>query len=366
MNDDELLYQLSISLIPGIGPRLAKKLISHSGSARDVFAEKAKALCKIEGINVNLARAIQHFSNFKGAEDELNFIRKNHIITRFFSDEDYPYRLKYCNDAPVLLFGKGNIDWNPQKSLSIVGTRRSSIYGERQCLKIVEDLASTGLSIISGMAYGIDIHAHRAAVKCHLPTLAIVAHGLDRLYPSIHKDVLDQMMENGGVITEFMSGSNPDRENFPKRNRIIAGFSDATLVVESGARGGSMISAEIAASYNRDVFALPGNIGSPMSEGCNYLIHTQKATLVRGARDIKKVMNWYDQKQRHPVQTTLFIDLNEDEQKIISLLHHKGGSTIDTISIEIGLPMSKTSVHLLNLEFKGLIISLPGKVYKVV
>ena len=226
-------------------------------------------------------------------------------------------------------------------------------------------LCKAGVSVVSGMAYGIDIHAHRAALKNNLSTIAIVAHGLDRLYPSIHRDVLAQMMEKGGVITEFMSGSNPDRENFPKRNRIIAGFSDATLVVESGARGGSMISAEIAASYNRDVFALPGNIGSPMSEGCNYLIHTQKATLVRGAKDIKKVMNWHEKEAKKPVQTTLFVELDEVEQKIISLLHHKGGCTIDTISIEIGFPVSKTSVHLLNLEFKGLIVSLPGKVYKV-
>jgi DNA processing protein len=248
----------------------------------------------------------------------------------------------------------------------VVGTRTASNYGKKQCDSIIQELASTRLSIVSGMAYGIDIHAHRAALKYNLPTLAVVAHGLDRLYPSVHKDTLDLMFENGGVITEFMSGSNPDRENFPKRNRIIAGFSDATLVVESGARGGSMISAEIAASYNRDVFAVPGNNGSRMSEGCNYLIHTQKATLVRGGKDIKKVMNWIDKRSADPVQTSLFTDLNEDERKLLSYLHHKGASTIDTISIEIGLPISKTSVHLLNLEFKGLIVSLPGKVYRTV
>lgn len=366
MNEDELLYQLSIMLIPGVGSHLSKQLISHCGKASQVFKEKANTLAKIEGIGENIARAIHHFSNFKESEDELKFIRKNNIITRFFSDEDFPLRLKHCSDGPILLFGKGNIDWNPKKALSVVGTRRASNYGKRQCEAIIEELASTRLSIISGMAYGIDIHAHRAALKYNLPTIAVVAHGLDRLYPSEHKDTLDLMFENGGVITEFMSGSNPDRENFPKRNRIIAGFSDATLVVESGAKGGSMISAEIAASYNRDVFAVPGNIGSRMSEGCNYLIHTQKASLVRGGKDIKKVMNWLDTLTAEPVQTTLFTDLNENEIKVLSYLHHKGACTIDAISIEVGLPMSKTSVHLLNLEFKGLVQSLPGKVYRVV
>jgi DNA processing protein len=366
MNEDELLYQLSIMLIPGVGSRNSKQLISHCGGASQVFKEKANTLAKIDGIGEIIARSIRHFSNFKEAEDEVKFIQKNNIITRFYNEDDFPFRLKHCIDGPILLFGKGNIEWNPKKALSVVGTRTASNYGRKQCESIIQELASTRLSIISGMAYGIDIHAHRAALKFNLPTVAVVAHGLDRLYPSVHKETLELMFENGGVITEFMSGSNPDRENFPKRNRIIAGFSDATLVVESGARGGSMISADIAASYNRDVFAVPGNNGSRMSEGCNYLIHTQKATLVRGGKDIKKVMNWMEKLPADPIQTTLFTDLNEDERKVLSYLHLKGACTIDTISIAIELPMSKTSVHLLNLEFKGLIQSLPGKVYKVV
>ena len=365
MNEEELLYQISITQIPGIGPRLAKQLIHHCGSAKAVFKEKFKALTMIDGISIHHASSIRSFRNFKLAEEEIQFIKKNKIETRFYKDDDFPFRLKFCTDAPILLFGKGNVEWNPKRALSIVGTRRMTHYGKNQCNKIIEELSPAKPNIISGMAYGVDICAHKAALKNNLPTVAVVANGLDRLYPSVHRNTLVKMLDRGGVITEFISGTNPDRENFPKRNRIIAGFSDATLVIESGAKGGSMITADIAASYSRDVFAVPGNNDSTFSEGCNYLIHTQKAGLIRNAKDIKKIMNWQDKKVSKLIQTSLFVDLNEDEKKLVTFLHQKGSIGIDDICIYMSFTMQKMSVMLLNLEFKGLVQSLPGKVYKV-
>lgn len=366
MNEEDLFNQIAITQVPGIGPRLAKQIIEHCGDAKTIFKEPMKNLIQIEGINHNLARRIRDFNQFSIAEKEMKFIQKHTITTRYYQDEDYPFRLKFCNDGPLLLFGKGNIEWNPKRSMSIVGTRRASNYGIKQCNSIIKDLKDSNLTIISGMAYGIDICAHRAAIKNAISTVAIVAHGLDRLYPAVHRNTLVEMMENGGVITEFLSGTKPDRENFPKRNRIIAGLSDATLVIESGAKGGSMITADIAASYNRDVFAIPGNNGSPMSEGCNYLIHCQKAGLIRNAADIIKIMNWRDKKKPTPRQTSLFVDLDEEEKNLVRFLHHSGTTTIDDICLRMQFPMSKTSVLLLNLEFKGLVQSLPGKVYQLV
>lgn len=365
MNEDELLYQISITQVPGIGPRLAKQLIHHCGSASFAFKDNLRSLSKIEGISYSIASSLRSFRNFKLAEEEIRFIEKNNIETRFYTDENFPFRLKFCSDAPILLFGKGNIDWNPKRALSVVGTRRMTSYGKKQCNEIINDLSTSKVSIISGMAYGVDICAHKAALKNNLPTLAVVAHGLDRIYPSVHRNTLVKMLDRGGMITEFISGTNPDRENFPKRNRIIAGLSDATLVIESGAKGGSMITADIAASYSRDVFAVPGNNGSIFSEGCNYLIHTQKASLLRNADDLKKIMNWQNKKSNKPIQTSLFVDLNEEEKKLITFLHLKGPVVIDDICINLSLPIQKTSVLLLNLEFKGMIESLPGKVYQV-
>lgn len=364
MNEDRLLYQISILQIPGVGSKLAKHLVNRCGSIEQVFKEPLKALAAIDGISENVARNIYNFRNFNIAEDEIRFIQKNNIKSRFFTDADFPFRLKFCSDAPILLFAKGNINWNPKRALSIVGTRRVSHYGKEQCASIIEGLSSTKATIISGMAYGVDITAHRLSLQYNLPTIAIVAHGLDRLYPAIHRNTLEKMLEHGGMVTEFLSGTNPDRENFPKRNRIIAGLSDASLVIESGIKGGSMITADIAGSYSRDVFAVPGNIGSTMSEGCNYLIHTQKATLIRGAKDIKKIMNWNEKRINRSVQLPLFNELNDDERKIISYLHENGPSNIDDICFNTQLSMSNTSVLLLNLEFNGLVKSLPGKVYQ--
>ena len=359
-----LLYQIGLTLLPGIGVKLAKNLVAYAGGVEAVFKQKAKSLAAIPGISQKIARSIVRQSVLSRAEKEVRFIEKNNIQTRFYLDDDYPNRLKYCDDNPVLLFGKGEIEWNPKRVISIVGTRNATAYGKKHVDEFVEGLKEAGVCIVSGMAYGIDIQAHRAAVRNNMSTIAVVGHGLDRLYPQVHNSTLRKMKKNGGVITEFLSGTIPDRENFPKRNRIIAGFSDATLVVESGKRGGSMITAELALSYSRDVFAVPGDLGREYSEGCNALIHTQKANLVRGVNDILKVMNWQAQEKKQ-VQITMFAELSDEEQTLLDILKAGSPVTIDDLSLRAGLSISKTSVNLLNLEFKGMIRSLPGKVYEL-
>lgn len=363
MKQTALQYQIGLTLLPGIGVKLAKNLVAYTGSVEGVFKQKIKALVTIPGINDNLAKAIANHTVLKRAEAEIKFIEKNNVQTRFYLDDDYPNRLKYCDDNPILLFAKGNFNWNPEKLIAIVGTRNATEYGYKYVKEFVEGLKDANPYIISGMAYGIDITAHKAALKNQLPTIAIVGHGLDRLYPALHKETLEKMMDNGGVITEFLSQTIPDRENFPKRNRIIAGLSDATLVVESGRKGGSIITAELALSYSRDVFAIPGNLENKFSIGCNSLIHTQKATLVRGPNDILKVMNWFPKRKKKTVQKSLFLELTETEQKIYDELKLNGSCPIDKLTVKIGLSMSKTSVNLLSLEFKGVIKTLPGKVY---
>ena len=364
MKQTSLLYQIALTLLPGIGPKLAKNLVAYSGSVEGVFKQKLKTLVTIPGINYKLAKAIENHSVLKRAEDEVNFVEKNKIQTRFYLDDDYPNRLKYCDDNPILLFAKGDFNWNPEKSIAVIGTRNATKYGYKHTCNFIEGLKETKAYIVSGMAYGIDITAHREALKQNLPTLAVVAHGLDRLYPAVHQSTLDKMLANhGGIITEFLSGTKPDRENFPKRNRIIAGLTDATLVVESGKKGGSIITAELALSYSRDVFAIPGNIENKFSLGCNGLIHTQKATLVRGPQDLLKVMNWFTKRKKKTIQKSLFVELNETEQLIYDELKLNGSTTIDKLTLKIGLTMSKTSIGLLNLEFKGVVKTLPGKVY---
>ena len=365
MKQTSLLYQIGLTLLPGIGVKLAKNLVAYTGSVEGVFKQNIKTLSSIPGINYNLAKAISKQTVLKRAEEEINFIVKNKIQTRFYLDDDYPNRLKYCDDSPILLFAEGNFNLNPEKLIAIVGTRNATEYGYKHTREFVEGLKETNAYIVSGMAYGIDITAHREALKQGLPTIAVVAHGLDRLYPSVHQSTFDKMLETGGVITEFLTQTIPDRENFPKRNRIIAGLTDATLVIESGRKGGSIITAELALSYSRDVFAIPGNIENKFSLGCNSLIHTQKATLVRNPNDILKVMNWFPKRKKKSVQKSLFIELSETEQLIYNELKANGPTAIDELTVKVGLSMSKTSVNLLNLEFNGVVITLPGKVYSL-
>jgi DNA processing protein len=361
----DLLYQISLTLIPGIGDVNGKKLIAYCGGVEAVFREKKSALLKIPGIGPTTLKSIINHSLLKEAEKEIAFIEKYNIQPIFYLDPNYPYRLKNCDDSPVMLYFKGTSNLNNQKILSIVGTRKISSYGKKMCKEIIEDLKDSGILIVSGLAYGVDTYAHKHSVANGLSTIGVLAHGLDRMYPASNRSLAEKMLGNGGLLTEFKSMSRPDRENFPKRNRIIAGVADAVLVIESARKGGAIITAEIANSYNRDVFAIPGRTTDVYSEGCNFLIKSHKASIIQSAKDISYLLGWDEKKSRKIKQTKIFIELKPDEQKIIDLLKEAESVGIDQICIKLNFPVSKVASILLNLEFEGLIECMPGKVYKL-
>lgn len=358
-----LLYQIAISLIPGIGDVNAKKLISYCGSAEAIFKESKKNLLKIPGMGISTVNSILSHNVLDRAEQEIEFIEKHHIVPLYFLDKEYPSRLKHCMDSPVMLFYQGNANLNATRVVSVVGTRRSTSYGREMCDQLIRDLAGPDMLVVSGLAYGIDTQAHRSAVEYEIPTVGILAHGLDRLYPAQNRSLAGKMLENGGLLSDYLSGTIPDRENFPKRNRIIAGMADALIVVESAKRGGALITANIANSYNRDVFAVPGKIGDIWSEGCNYLIKTNKAALIQSAADIRYIMNWDDVKKPGK-QAKLFRALNPEEEQVMEILKNGEAVGIDYIVMQSKLSNSKIAAILLSLEFDGMVSSLPGKMFK--
>lgn len=350
----------------GVGPVIAKNLISYCGSASAVFKAKKSTLLKIPEIGEVTAKAVLAFTDFKKAEDELKFIEKHKIKTLFYASPDYPYRLKSTPDCPVILYQLGNADLNAEKIIGIVGTRKPTEYGKQFCEKLLEDLSGTGATIISGMAYGIDVCAHKAALKNDLPTVGVLAHGLDRLYPADHKKHVKPMMaSNGGLITEFLSGTNPDRENFPKRNRIVAGLCDALIVIETAQRGGSMITAELAWQYDRTLMALPGRTNDEKSTGCNFLIKTNKAEMIENSLDLVRSLGWDVESKLPPSQRSLPIDLSPEETLLWNMFKEKPMMEIDEIIGVSSLSSSQAALTLLDLEFKGLIKTLPGKRFQL-
>ncbi len=353
-------------MIPGVGDVNGKKLISYCGSPEAVFREKRKALMKIPGIGEATVSSILSQKVLERAEKEMAFIEKYNIQSLYYTDKEYPLRLRHCIDSPILLYYKGNANLNAEKVVGIVGTRRATEYGKESCKKIVEGLADIGVLVVSGLAYGIDTCSHEAALKNNLKTVGVVAHGLDRIYPSDNKSLAIKMQNDGGIITEFLSESIPDRENFPQRNRIIAGMVDALVVVESAKRGGALITADIANSYNRDVFAVPGDIDNKYSEGCNLFIKTNRAALIQSADDIKYVMRWETESKKPPRQRKLFIELSDDEIILMDILKDMNQANIDYLVKNSKLTPSKVASALLNLEFEGVVKSLPGKIYKMI
>jgi DNA processing protein len=301
------------------------------------------------------------------AKREIDFILKNRIQTFFYLDDNYPSRLKGCSDSPIILYFKGNANLNERRIISVVGTRNATNYGKEICEELIRSFSekSYKILVVSGLAYGIDVHAHKACLKYNIPTVGVFAHGLDVIYPSLHAPVASKMLENGGLISDFISETKIDRANFLRRNRIIAGLADATVVVESAEKGGALVTADIANSYNRDVFAFPGRSTDVYSRGCNKIIKLNEAVLIDNQADIEKTMNWdIKVSTTHAYQTSLFVELTQEEQKLVDLL--KGGDRfVDEITIETQLPMSKVSALLLGLEFKGMIVSLPGKMYRL-
>jgi DNA processing protein len=361
-----LLNQIAITLIPGIGDITGKKLIEHCGDVEAVFTEKKQKLHKIPGIGEHLVAAIINGRSqaLLRAEKEIKFIEKYKIDCYFYTEDTYPSRLKNCIDAPMMLYFKGKCNLNQAKIISIVGTRSATEYGKSCCKAIVDGFAGSDVLIISGLAHGIDTCAHKEALKNKLETVAVLAHGLDRIYPVVNRSLAEKMLDSGGLVTDFISETNPDRENFPRRNRIIAGLADATLVVEAAKKGGALITADIANSYNRDVFAIPGKIDDTYSEGCNYFIKIQKAALVQSADDIKYIMHWkIEETKNEAIQRKLFINLTPDEEAIIKLLTETRELSIDTICFNMQATISRVAAALLNMEFEGIIKRLPGKMY---
>jgi DNA processing protein len=365
---EERAYQIGLTLIEGIGDINAKNLLAYCGSAREVFKQKKAHLQKIPGIGDFLANSIVGSKDvLLRAEEEIEFIHKYSIKPIFFTDEDYPARLKFCSDGPILLYYKGNADLNSEKIIGVVGTRKPSDYGKQKTTELINELSSTGALIISGLAYGVDVYAHKAALDNDLDTVGVLAHGLDRIYPQLHDKIAKRMINQGGLLTDFMSGTNPDAVNFPKRNRIVAGLCDALVVVESKRTGGSLITATIANSYNKDVFAFPGRAGDSLAEGCNGLIKRNRAALIENAADLLYAMQWLeeDKKANQSKQIPLQLDLSEDEKKIIQLFSSKKSIHMDEICQTTGLAISSVSALLLQLEFSNLIKSKPGKLFEM-
>lgn len=363
---NDLLFQISLTLIPGIGDVHAKALVNHFGNAEAIFKAKKKDLEEIEGIGSIRANSIKHFNDFTKAEEEIAFIQKYKITPLFITDKNYPQRLLNCYDSPIILYYKGNADLNSSKIIAIVGTRNHNEYGKNVCEKFVDDLANENILIVSGLAFGIDSIAHKSALKNDLKTIGVLAHGLDRIYPSQNKSLAKQMIEQGGLLTDFRSKTNPDKQNFPKRNRIVAGISDAIVVIETGIKGGSLITAELGNGYNKDVFAIPGRINDTKSEGCNYLIKNNKACLITSADDLLENMSWKEHKKPSAKkQRELFIELSDDEKIIVNILQQQEQIHIDELYIKCGLSSSATASALLTLEMQNVVSSLPGKIYKM-
>lgn len=365
--NDELLYKLSLTLIPNIGPVQAKILLQQYDPA-DIFKVKRSSLEHIEGIGSIRANSIKDFDDFKTAEEEIAFIEKYKIKPLFITDAEYPKRLLNCYDSPTLLYYKGDADLNASKIVAVIGTRNHTEYGKQITEKLVADLAELNITVVSGLAYGIDAIGHKAALKNNLPTIGVLAHGLDQVYPSQHTGLAKDMIKHsGGLLTEFRSNTNPDKHNFPTRNRVVAGMSDATVVIETGIKGGSMITAELANGYNKDVFAFPGKVTDSKSGGCNYLIKNNKAVLLTDARELIEIMGWEERSRKSEVrsQKQLFIEMSHEEKIIVEILKEKEASHIDEINFKSGLSSSAVAAAILSLELQNVVSSQPGKLYSL-
>ncbi len=371
MDNKELLSLIALQHIPGIGNITAKRLVESVGSAALLFEHRNELVSMIPQIQPALIKALDCSTAHHRAEQELEFIEKHHINSIGFHDEAYPARLRECDDAPILLFYRGNTTLNPRRVISIVGTRKCTEYGRDLCECLVRDLATLcpDLLIVSGLAYGIDVCAHRAAIKQGLPTIGVLAHGLDRIYPAVHRNTAAQMTQCGGLLTEYISHTEPERQNFLQRNRIVAGISDATIVVESADKGGALVTASIANSYSRGCYAFPGRVGDSYSSGCHRLIRNNQAALITSAQDLIEHMLWdVDPRPKEKaIQRSLFPELNTEENRIIGLLEqHTDGLPINTLSIETGLPVHRLSAILFELELRDIVRPVAGNIYRMI
>ncbi|UTW63873.1 DNA-processing protein DprA [bacterium SCSIO 12741] len=354
-------YLMALSCVDGIGPVKAKVLIEYCGSAEGVFHESSRTLQKIPGIGSQLTQAIHHCDLFDRIDREVEWMEQCGIRPIVYTDPEFPQLLLQCPDHPLVLYYLGNEDLNKHQVLSIVGTRKMSRYGQETLSAIISDLKDQGLLVVSGLAYGVDYWAHRQAIEIGLPTLGVLAHGLDRVYPHEHQMIAQEMISRGGLISEFMSGTRPDRENFPRRNRIIAGISSATLVVESLEKGGAMITAQLASQYNRDVLAIPGGINDPLSKGCNKLIRSQTAALITNAQDLLDALNWEALKpatKKRRIIPPAFEKLHQLFQEIKEL-------NLVQIQGRLCLGESEVTQLVFDAEMSGFIVPVSGDRYQL-
>lgn len=365
MNKD-LVFKIGLNLIPSIGNVLSKTLISYCGNAEEVFSASKKELLKIPGIGTSNVKAILKQKVLSKAEEEIEFLNKFKIRPLFYLDDDYPKRLRHFEDCPIMLYYRGTADLNQMRLISVVGTRKPSSYGKKMCEQLLQELLPYQPLIVSGLAYGIDVTAHRKSLNIGLETVGVLGHGMQRIYPTQHRRTALEMMENGGVLTQFLFRTEPNREHFPMRNKIIAGMCDALVVVETKKYGGSIISAKLANDYHKDVFAFPGRLTDKMSSGCNHLIKTHQAAVIESAEDLAYILNWDQQQPDKVIQKQLFVELSKEEQLITGGLREGTRKSIDLISYETQMTAGQISTILLELEFKGIVRSLPGKIYELV
>ncbi len=366
MDKLELLYILALQHLPNLGDSTAKKILRHLGSAEEIFKAKKQDLLRIDGVGEIRLSGLKDSEHLHAAEAELKFIVDNNINYLYFKDSNYPEKLKHCQDSPILLFSRGNINIENKRIISIVGTRKITTQGIAFCEQLIEDLAPLDPVIVSGFAYGVDITAQKAAIKHNLQTVGCLAHGLNQIYPRVHSKYVNDIERNGGFYTDFWSSDDFDRNNFLKRNRIIAGLSEATVVIESAEKGGSLVTADIANSYDREVFAVPGRPGDSQSRGCNNLIKSQNAHLLTSAADLIYILNWSTGTQTKAVQKSLFVELEPEERVIYDYLEKNGKQQLDIVALNCQFPTYKTAGLLLEMELKGAIRPLPGKLFEAI
>lgn len=363
-----LHHQIALTYLYKIGPVLAKSMVSYFGSAEEVFRQSKQSLSRVYGLGEKRLQLTDFDEALRKAEAEIQFIDKNAIDVLFYTDARYPKRLKMCGDSPLVLFSKGNANLNNQRVISVVGTRNATDYGRLLCKQLVEELQEYNILVVSGLALGIDTAAHRESLRMNVPTVGVLGHGYDRMYPAVNRSLADKMLSQGGLLTEYPSGTVPTKDNFPARNRIVAGMADATVVVEAGLKGGALITAEIANSYHRDVFAFPGRVGDEYSEGCNFLIRNNKAALLTCVADLAYSLGWekITDMKHPPEQLMLPIDMSADERAVYDVIRQQGATiAIDDLSLKTNLPTSQLAMILLDMELQGFIRSLPGKMYGI-
>lgn len=362
---DELFYRIALTQTDQIGYRFGRRLLQVFGSAKAIFTAPLKQLKTLDGMGEKKAAVFSQQPDLKRLNAEVDFIIKHNIQPIFITDDNYPDKLRECNDAPIMLYYKGTVSLKHPKMVAIVGSRDNTDYGARMTEELIEGLKQEDVIIVSGLALGIDVIAHRKALQAGIPTIGVVAHGLDTIYPPQHKHVAKEMIKQGGLLTEYLSNTIPDKYNFPMRNRIVAGLSDVTIVVETAKKGGAMITAKLATSYNRDVVAFPGRIIDKRSEGCNYLIRTNIAQLITCADDLLELMNWKSDDSKKVIQAKLFDHLTDEEMKIATILDDSEGMHIDELLLKSDFTPAQLSSLLLTMELAGSVKALPGKRFRM-